>query len=101
MATEELHRLGAGQPAGPIGALIRRLPFALMLGLAGCAAFEGPQVGEDEHTICYSRLATSPDQLHTLAKDACSGSEPRFDKQSTDISVCPLLVPERLYFSCS
>ena len=84
-----------------MSALIPRISLALMLGLAGCAAFEGPQVGEDEHTICYSRLATSPDQLHTLAKNSCSGAEPRFDKQNTDISVCPLLVPERLYFSCS
>jgi hypothetical protein len=73
----------------------------LMLGLSGCGAFEGPQVGADEHTICYSRLATNPDQLRTLAKNSCGGAEPRFDKQSTDVSVCPLLIPERLYFSCA
>jgi len=97
MATGHLHRLYVRETAW----FICRISLALVPALAGCAAFEGPQVGENEHTICYSRIATSPDQLHTLAKDACSGSEPRFDRQSTDISVCPLLVPERLYFSCS
>jgi hypothetical protein len=89
MANDDLHR-----PHG-------RVLILLLLGLVGCAAFEGPAVGEDQHTICYSRLATNPDQLHTLAKNACSGTEPRFEKQSTDVSACPLLVPERLYFSCT
>ncbi|HUK60171.1 MAG TPA: hypothetical protein VLV50_13155 [Stellaceae bacterium] len=89
MANDDLHR-----PRD-------RVLILLLLGLSGCGAFEGPPVGEEQHTICYSRLATSPDQLHTLAKNACSGAEPRFEKQSTDVSACPLLVPERLYFSCA
>ncbi len=73
----------------------------LLLGLGGCGAFEGPPVGEEQRTICYSRLATSPDQLHALAKTACNDAEPRFEKQATDVAACPLLVPERLYFSCT
>lgn len=90
MANKDVHRPG-----------LHALILLATLALCGCGAFEGPQAGDDEHTLCYSRLATSPDQLHTLAKNSCSGAEPRFDKQSTDISACPLLVPERLYFSCA
>jgi hypothetical protein len=85
MANVVLHRLGG---------------VALALGLTACAAFEGPLVGEDEHTICYSRLETTPDQLRTLATEACGGADPRFDKQAMDISACPVLVPQRIYFAC-
>ncbi len=112
MATDDLHRPGAHDAAPRIvvrkrafaarlGAPIACLSLALLLGLCGCGAFEAPQAGEEEHTLCYTRLATSPDQLHTLAKTSCSGAEPRYDKQATDVSACPLLVPERLYFSCT
>lgn len=105
MATDDLHRPGAHHAAPRIvvrkRAFAARLSLALLLGLCGCGAFEAPQAGEEEHTLCYTRLATSPDQLHTLAKNSCSGAEPRYDKQATDVSACPLFVPERLYFSCT
>jgi hypothetical protein len=91
MATDDLHR-------GLVG--MRRAGWALVLGLAGCAAFEGPQPSDTQHTLCYTRAASDPDQLHTLAKEACGTTEPRFEKQEMDLTACPLLVPERIYFSC-
>lgn len=78
----------------------RALAGALLLALAGCAAFEGPQPTETVHSLCYTRLATSADQVHTLARQACNGAAPAFQGQEMDLSACPILVPERLYFSC-
>ena len=79
----------------------RGLCCALVLGLAGCAAFEGPQPSDTVHSLCYTRLSTSADQVRTLAKEACNGATPAYRGQEMDVSACPLLVPERLYFSCA
>jgi hypothetical protein len=81
--------------------LSARSLLPLVVALAGCAAFEGPQPSETEHTICYTRLETGEDQLAQLAKTACGGSEPRFLHEELDLSACPLLVPERAHFSCA
>ena len=78
-----------------------KLVLPLAAALAGCAAFEGPQPSESEHAICYTRLETSPDQLTALAKQACGGAAPHFLRQDVDLGNCPLLVPERTYFSCA
>jgi hypothetical protein len=78
----------------------RGLGFAVLLGLAGCAAFEGPQPSEAVHTLCYTRLSTSPDEVRALAQQACGGAAPAFQKQEMDLSACPILVPERVYFGC-
>jgi hypothetical protein len=72
---------------------------ALLL-LGGCGAFEGPQASDNVHTLCYSRLSTSADEVRTLAKLACSGTAPQFRGQHADLSACPVLMPERIYFDC-
>jgi hypothetical protein len=92
MAFADLHRPATRRAA---------LALALAAALGGCGAFQGPDATADEHTLCYTRLSSSPAQLATLAKDACSGATPRFDKEALDVSACPLLVPERVYFGCS
>jgi hypothetical protein len=110
MATVDLHRLSARELAvatrvGKCGMMAARFcaTAVLALGLIGCASFgpyEGPQAKNDEHTLCYIRTATTPEQLQTLAKEACNGVEPHLHQQELDWAACPLLVPERLYFSC-
>jgi hypothetical protein len=92
MAIDILHR--------PRGRMRRGLCGALALGLAGCAAFEGPQPNDAVHTLCYTRLETSAEQVRTLAQEACNGAAPAYLVQEMDLSACPLLVPERLYFRC-
>lgn len=83
---------------------VRRLGGALLcLGAAQCttvAAFEGPQPDADTHSICYTRLASSAAEVQTLARQICTGGEPKLTKQGVDLSVCPLLVPVRVSFSC-
>lgn len=74
---------------------------ALVIGLAGCAAFEGPQPSDTVHTLCYTSRSTSADQVRTLAKQACNGAAPVFHGQEMDLSACPILVPERVFFSCT
>ena len=88
MATRALH----GMRRGPA--------LAALLLLAGCGAFEGPQPSDTVHTLCYTRLATSADEVRTLAKQACNGAAPQFRGQKMDISACPILVSERVYFAC-
>jgi hypothetical protein len=93
MTTDDRHRAGRCRSAAVVALLI----------LANCSsldAFEGPQASDDEHTLCYNRAKTSPDQLHALAAEACAGTTPRFLRQGTDFSACPLLVPMRLAFAC-
>lgn len=77
------------------------LTLALAAALSGCGAFEGPQPSATEHSLCYTSTATGADELRNLAKEACGGSAPQFLKQGMDLSACPLLVPERAYFSCA
>ena len=88
MTTRELHGMRRGAA------------LAALLLLAGCGAFEGPQPSDTVHTLCYTRLSTSPDEVRTLAKLACNGAAPQFHGQKMDISACPILVPERVYFDC-
>ena len=73
----------------------------VILALAGCAAFEGPEPSASENSICYTRLETSLDQLHALAAQACNGAAPQFLREGIDLSACPLLVPERARFTCA
>jgi hypothetical protein len=93
MARDDRHRAGRCRAAAVVALLI----------LANCSslgAFEGPQASDDEHTLCYNRAETTPDQLHALATEACAGTTPRFLRQDADFSACPLLVPMRLAFAC-
>jgi len=93
MATDDRHRAGRFSAATLVAAL----------SLAGCTsldAFEGPQANDDEHTLCYNRAETTPDQLHALATEACNGTAPRLLRQGADFSACPLLVPMQLAFAC-
>jgi hypothetical protein len=96
MASNDLHRPRAR--AARLG-----LVSMVLAALSACTSlgpFEGPQPSADEHALCYSRAATTPDQLHTTARAACGGGEVQFLKQETDLSACPLLVPMRLHFTC-
>ena len=96
MASDDLHRLSARR--------MRRAATLLLLGLAQCSElgpFEGPAPSAELHSLCYTRAAASPEQLHTLATQACSGAEPRFVLQQVDLSACPLLVPMRVSFACA
>ena len=77
----------------------------LMIALVQCSSlgpFEGPdpQGAGDAHTLCYNRASTTPQQLHATAVAACGTGEPHFLEQNLDYSACPLLVPERLSFTC-
>lgn len=93
MATRDRHRAGHWRAATLLATLI----------LANCSnlnAYEGPQASDDEHTLCYNRIETTPDQLHALAAEACNGAPPRMLRQGADFSACPLLVPMRLAFAC-
>jgi len=75
----------------------------ILLGLAQCSAvapFEGPQPDSDTHSICYTRLAASAEEVRKLAREICQGGEPQLTRQRVDLSVCPLLVPVRVSFSC-
>jgi len=97
MATDDLHRRSA--PARS-----RRAAPLLLLALAQCTSlgpFEGPQLAAEQHTLCYNRAASTPEQLHTLATQACGGSAPRLIEQVMDLSACPILVPMRVSFACS
>jgi hypothetical protein len=89
MARRDLHRMR--RDAAALGAL-------LLLG--GCGGFEGPQASDNVHTLCYTRLSTGADEVRTLAKQACNGAAPQFRGQHMDLSACPILTPERIYFAC-
>ena len=96
MAPDDLHRLAAGAARNiPAGILL-----ALLCACTSLGPFEGPQPSADEHALCYSKAATTPDQLHATARAACGGGEAHVVKQETNLSACPLLVPMRLYFTC-
>jgi hypothetical protein len=96
MAQIDLHRLKVRAMAlGLLGLAVPILSACTSLG-----PFEGPQPSADEHALCYTRLATTPEQLQTTARNACGGGEPHVVKQASDFSACPLLTPMRLYFTC-
>jgi len=50
--------------------------------------------------ICYSRLWSSPDAVHSAAAQACGKSVPRLVSQDTDLSACPVLTPTHAVFTC-
>jgi hypothetical protein len=94
MPTGDRHRLTARGRAASL----------LLLALAQCssfAPFEGPQLADRQHTLCYNRAAASPEQLHTLATQACGGAAPQLLDQAIDLSACPILVPVRVSFACA
>jgi hypothetical protein len=96
MATDDLHRSAARKRR-------RRAAALLLLGLTQCSSlgpFEGPQLAGQQHTLCYNRAAASPEELQTLATQACGGAAPRLLDQTIDWSACPLLVPMRVSFAC-
>jgi hypothetical protein len=96
MAQTDLHRLRVRAVLLGLGGLVAPI-------LSACTSlgpFEGPQPSADEHALCYTSAATTPDQLHITARDVCGGSEAHVVKQETDLSACPLLTPMRLYFTC-
>jgi hypothetical protein len=96
MTPDDLHRLAAGAARlGPGGILLAVLAACTSLG-----PFEGPQPNADEHALCYTKAATTPDQLHATASAACGGGDSHVVKQETDLSACPLLQPMRLFFTC-
>ncbi len=98
MATDDVHGLCTR------AARARRIVAPLVLvALAQCSElgpFEGPAPTADAHSLCYNRTSTDQKQLRTVAVAACAGSEPQFLAQNLDFSACPLLMPERLSFSC-
>jgi len=96
MASDDLHRLKARAMRGGLASLA----VAALTACTSLGPFEGPQPRADEHALCYTRAAATPDQLHTTARTACGGGEVHFLKQETDLSACPLLTPVRLYFTC-
>jgi hypothetical protein len=96
MASDDRHRLSARH--------LRRAAVLLLLGLAQCSElgpYEGPAPSADLHSLCYNRVSATPDQLHTVATQACSGAEPRFVLQQMDLTACPLLIPMRVSFACA
>jgi hypothetical protein len=93
MAMDDRHLAGR-RKAAAVGALL------ILANCSSLGAFEGPQASDDQHTLCYNRVETTPDQLHALATEACNGTAPRFLSQGSDFSACPLLVPMRLAFAC-
>jgi hypothetical protein len=96
MASDDLHRLAAGTARlGPAAILL-----AVLTACASLGPFEGPQPSADEHALCYTSAATTPDQLHATARAACGGGDAQVVKQETNLSACPLLTPMRLYFTC-
>lgn len=106
---------------------IRRIVIFAALALAGCNTFapfetQTPNLGpggQREETaqqmvaaagaspanapvsVCYSRLATAPDQVKAIAAAECDkGETPKLVDQGIDLVACPLLVPVRATFSC-
>ena len=83
---------------------MRRISILALLALAQCSElgpYEGPAPSADLHSLCYNRASATPEQLHTLATQACGGAEPRFVVQEMDLSACPLLIPMRVSFACA
>jgi hypothetical protein len=50
--------------------------------------------------ICYSRLWSSVDAVHSAAVQACGKSPPRLVSQDTDLDACPALTPTHAVFAC-
>jgi hypothetical protein len=50
--------------------------------------------------ICYSRLWSSADAVHSAAAQACGKGAPRLVSQDTDLDACPTLTPTHAVFTC-
>jgi hypothetical protein len=50
--------------------------------------------------ICYSRLWSSADAVHSAAAQACGKAAPRLVSQDTDLDACPTLTPTHAVFTC-
>ncbi|MGH7014574.1 MAG: hypothetical protein ACREEL_10570 [Stellaceae bacterium] len=126
---EAILRLGRIVGRG-LGRLIRvRHVIALVtLALAGCSNFapyetQTPNLGPNDQrrettqemvtaaganpadapvSVCYSRLASTPDQVKAVAASECGkGATPVLVDQGMDLTACSLLIPVRATFSCA
>jgi hypothetical protein len=55
---------------------------------------------EQRIAICYSRLWSSADAVHSAATQACGNGTPRIVSQDTDLGACPALTPTHAVFAC-
>ncbi len=52
-------------------------------------------------SVCYSRLAATPDQVSAVAASECGkGEMPLLVDQGVDLTACPVLIPTRATFRC-
>lgn len=106
---------------------VRRIVTFAALALAGCTSFapfetQTPNLGpggQREQTpqemvaavgaspadapvsICYSRLASRPEQVAAMAAQECNkGETAKLVDQGVDLVACPLFIPVRATFSC-
>ena len=56
--------------------------------------------GSQRVAICYSRLWSSADAVHSSAVQACGGKGARIIGQDTDLDACPALAPTHAIFAC-
>src|SRR5579864_9150964 len=56
--------------------------------------------GSQRVAICYSRLWSSADAVHSSAVQACGGKGARIVGQDTDLDACPALAPTHAIFAC-
>ena len=64
------------------------------------AASDAPAAATQRIAICYSRLWSSVDSVHSAAAQACGKSAPRLVSQNTDLDACPALTPTHAVFAC-
>lgn len=92
-------------------AIYRSLALVPLLAIAGCgilAPFPSATPPAPPGTtgvpvgICYSRLASSTDDLRALAAQECgSGQMPQLVDTEWNVNNCPLLTPTRAIFICT
>jgi len=52
-------------------------------------------------SVCYSRLAATPDEVNAIAASECGkGETPLLVDQGVDFTACPVLIPTRATFRC-
>jgi hypothetical protein len=52
-------------------------------------------------SVCYSRLAATPDDVKAVAASECGkGEMPLLVDQGVDLTACPVLIPTRATFRC-
>ncbi|MGH6990488.1 MAG: hypothetical protein ACREE3_11385 [Stellaceae bacterium] len=73
----------------------RRETTQEMVAAAGATLADAPV------SVCYSRLASAPDQVKAVAASECGkGTTPKLVDQGMDLTACPVLIPVRATFSC-